>query len=137
MIEIAQHNYPKTQKLTSLLLSGDLDENRYLIRNNLLFYKVQPNELKLFVPKISRFDLLRLFHGENCHVGFKKTLQKFREHFWFHSMAAYFNKYLRHCLVCRKGRAGPKQGYLHKTPIPFHTIPTLKFGLYRPVSTNY
>lgn len=126
-LEIAQQNDLETQNLINQIAAGELDENQYFMQNNLLFYKAQSNEPKLYVPKGSRFSLLKLFHDENCHVGFEKTLMKLREHFWFPRMAAFVQKYLRHCLTCikRKGHSGPKQGLLHpidKTPIPFHTI---------------
>lgn len=126
-LHIAQQNDPETQDLINSVVAGDLDENRYILRDNLLFYKIHSNEPKLFVPKRSRFNLLQLFHDENCHVGYDKTLGKLREHFWFPRMASYVKKYLKHCLICveRKGDTGPKQGFLHpieKIPVPFHTI---------------
>lgn len=126
-LEIAQQNDPETQNLISQVVSGELDENRYFLHNNLLFYKVRPNQSKLYVPKGTRFRLLRLFHDENCHVGFDKTFKKLSEYFWFPRMSPFIRKYLKHCLICieRKGHSGPKQGFLHpinKSPIPFHTI---------------
>ena len=126
-LEVAQENDPITQNLIHQAESGELDESQYILQNNLLFYRVQPDEPKFYVPKGSRLQLLRLFHDENCHVGFSKTIKKLREHFWFPRMSAFVKKYLDHCLICieRKGHTGPKQGFLHpidKTPIPFHTI---------------
>jgi transposase InsO family protein len=126
-LQTAQQNESETQNLISLVLSGDLDASRYLLRENLLYYCIQPDQPKLYVPKRCRFNLLRLFHDDNCHVGFDKTLGKLREHFWFPQMSAFVKKYLKHCLTCveRKGPSGPKQGFLHpisKTPVPFHTV---------------
>lgn len=126
-LEVAQQNDPEIQHLISQVISGELDENRYFLRDNLLFYKVKFNGSKLYVPKGFRFRLVRLFHDENCHVGFDKTLKKLSEHFWFPRISAFVKKYIKHCLICieRKGHSGPKQGFLHplnKTPIPFHTI---------------
>lgn len=127
-LKVAQDNDSETQALISQLASGDLDPNRYLIKNNLLHYKSDPDaEPKLFVPKGYRLSVLRLFHDENCHVGFDKVIHKIRQYFWFPGMAAFIKKYIYHCLICikRKGHFGPKQGYLHpidKAAIPFHTI---------------
>lgn len=110
------------------LQRGELDSNQYVFRNNLLQYKTEPNvEPKMYLLQESRFSTLRLYHDENCHVGYEKTLSKLRENFWFPSMAAYVKKYLSHCRICieRKGPSGPKQGYLHpidKTSVPFHTL---------------
>lgn len=127
-LEVAQQNDPETLSLIHGAETGDLDENQYVIKNNLLFYKADPNDApKLFVPKRNRITLLRLFHDENCHVGLYKTLDKIKENFWFPAMAAFVKKYLSHCLTCieKKGHAGPKEGLLHpiyKSASPFHTI---------------
>lgn len=126
-LQTAQHSDTETQNLISMVVAGELDENRYILHNNLLYYKIHPNEPKLYVPKSSRYNLLKLYHDENCHIGFHKTLEKLREHFWFPRMVSFVQKYLRHCLICieRKNHSGPNQGLLHpidKTPIPFHTI---------------
>lgn len=127
-LEVAQSNDDETQILIDKIRSGELDPNQYIVRNNLLYYKTHPESSpKLYVPKGTRLSILRLFHDENCHVGYEKTINKIRENFWFPGMAAFVKKYLLHCLVCieRKGHHGPKQGLLHpikKTAIPFHTI---------------
>lgn len=123
----AQQSDLETQDLIGQILAGDLDATRYIFQDNLLYYKIQSNELKLYIPKNARFDLLTLFHTDNCHVGISKTLEKIREHFWFPRMATFVKKYINHCRICveRKGHSGPKQGFLHpieKTPIPFHTV---------------
>ncbi|RVE43148.1 hypothetical protein evm_012227 [Chilo suppressalis] len=126
-LALSQQNDVKTRNLISQVISGDLDENQYFLHNDLLLYNYKPNEPKFYIPKAARLELLRLFHDENCHVGFEKTLKKLIEHFWFPRMVQFVKKYLRHCLICiqRKLHSGPKQGYLHpieKTPVPFHTI---------------
>lgn len=127
-LEIAQQNDPETQALIDRVQTGEVDANQYLVQNNLLHYKIEPNgDPKLYVPKGTRITILQLFHDENCHVGFDKTINKIREHFWFPRMSAFVRKYLSHCLTCikRKGHHGPKQGLLHpieKNAIPFHTI---------------
>lgn len=127
-LEVAQYNDSETQTLIDKIRTGELDENQYIVQNNLLYYKIHPDSSpKLYIPKGTRLNILRLFHDQNCHVGYEKTINKIREHFWFPGMAAFVKKYLMHCLVCvqRKGHHGPKQGFLHpikKTAIPFHTI---------------
>lgn len=126
-LEIAQQNDEETQRIISQVLAGEIDVTRYVFQNDLLYYQAEPNNLKFYVPKRSRYELLRLFHDNNCHVGIFKTLQKLKEHFWFPRMMPFVRKYLKHCRICmeRKGHSGPKQGFLHpipKTPTPFHTI---------------
>lgn len=125
---VAQSRDSETQALIERVQSGDLDANRYLLKNNLLFYKALPTDKpKLFIPKGSRLSILKLFHDENCHVGFEKTYHKILEKFWFPGLTTFIKKYISHCLVCVKQKThhGPKQGLLHpidKTPLPFHTL---------------
>ncbi|KAH9637846.1 hypothetical protein HF086_005504 [Spodoptera exigua] len=142
-LKIAQQNDPETRTLISQLEAGDLDNNQYLIKNDLLHYKTDPDtEPKLFVPKGYRLSLLKLFHDENCHVGFDKVLHKIREYFWFPGMATFIKKYISHCLICteRKGCSGPKQGLLHpidKAAIPFHTLHLDCTGPFTTTSEGY
>lgn len=127
-LELAQQRDPEMLSIIHKVQTGEYDSNQYVVRNNLLYYKVKPNgELKLYIPKGTRLSILRLYHDENCHVGFEKTIAKIREHFWFPAMTSFVKKYISHCLICikRKGHHGPKQGFLHpiqKTALPFHTI---------------
>lgn len=127
-LELAQRRDPETSTIIDKVQTGELDSNQYVVRKDLLYYKIKRDgDLKLFVPKGTRLSILRLFHDENCHVGFEKTITKIREHFWFPAMAVFVRKYILRCLVCikRKGHHGPKQGFLHpiqKTALPFHTI---------------
>ncbi|KAJ8705933.1 hypothetical protein PYW07_010710 [Mythimna separata] len=127
-LEIAQDGDPETQILIEKARAGDLDFNQYMVRNNLLYYKMDSTAApKLYIPKGSRLSILRLFHDENCHVGLDKTYQKILEYFWFPGIYKFIKKYISHCLICveKKTHHGPKQGMLHpieKTPIPFHTV---------------
>lgn len=127
-LEVAQHKDPETLSLIDRVQNGDIGNDQYVFKNNLLYYKCPiDNKLKAYVPKGSRLGILRLYHDENCHVGQEKTLQKIRESFWFPGINRFVRKYISHCLVCVKGKfhSGPHQGLLHpidKTPIPFHTV---------------
>lgn len=126
-LEVAQRNDNETQSLIHKVQIGEIDSNQYIIINNLLHYKTCPDATsKLYIPRGYRLSLLRLYHDDNCHVGYEKTLNKIRENFWFPSMAAFTKKYITHCLICtsRKSHSGPKQGLLHpiQKSIPFHTL---------------
>ena len=126
-LEIAQRNDNETQTLISKVQSGDIDSNQYVIINNLLHYNSDSDgSPKLYVPRGYRLSMLRLFHDDNCHVGYDKTLNKIKENFWFPGIAAFTKKYISHCLICtsRKSHSGPKQGLLYpiQKSIPFHTL---------------
>lgn len=126
-LESAQQKDLETQNLIEKVQSGEVDSNQYILKNNLLYYKNGTEKPKLYVPKGSRLGIVRMYHDENCHIGFEKTMSKVCESFWFPGMTNFIKKYISHCLVCieTKTHSGPKQGLLHpiaKNPIPFHTI---------------
>lgn len=141
-LKIAQQNDHETQDLLNKVRTGDIDVNQYVIINDLLHYRTDPDDVpKLYVPKGYRLSMLRLYHDENCHVGYDKTLNKLKEHFWFPSIAAFTKKYISHCLICtsRKGHSGPKQGLLHPLvkSIPFHTLHLDCTGPFRQTEDGY
>lgn len=126
-LETARSNDIETQTLIDQVQAGELDSTQYVVINNLLHYKTDPEATpKLYVPRGYRLSVLRLYHDDNCHVGYDKTLSKIREYFWFPGIAAFTKKYISHCLICvsRKSHSGPKQGLLHpiQKSIPFHTL---------------
>ncbi|CAK1549316.1 unnamed protein product [Leptosia nina] len=138
----AQNNDPETQSLLEKVRTGDIDGNRYKIVNDLLLYKNENGDIpKFFIPKGYRLSLLRLFHDQNSHVGYDKTLNKISENFWFPNLAAFTKKYIEHCLVCVEGKShsGPKQGFLHplKKNIPFHTLHLDCTGPFKVSSEGY
>lgn len=141
-LQTAQQNDIETQNIITQVLAADIDVNRYVLRNELLYYQTQPNNLKLYVPRISRFQLLKLYHDDNCHVGIHKTIEKLQEHFWFPRMSFFVKKYISHCRICieRKGHSGPKQGFLNpieKIPVPFHTVHVDCTGPFSQTSEGY
>lgn len=141
-LKTAQQNDSETQNLMNQVQMGEIDANQYVIINDLLHYKGGPDSLpKLFVPKGYRLSILRLFHDDNCHIGYDKTLHKIREHFWFPCIAAFTKKYIVHCLTCtsRKNHTGPKQGLLHpiEKTIPFHTLHLDCTGPFRQSEEGY
>lgn len=83
--------------------------------------------MRWVVPRHNRLGLLRIFHDEQCHIGFDKTLESIQRHFWFPRMRNFVKNYLKHCLACavRKTRSGPLQGFIQTFPKPtepMHTI---------------
>lgn len=87
----------------------------------------KPLEALPFVPSNNRYNLLKIFHDDQCHVGWEKTLASIKLYFWFPHMTRYVKKYVQHCLLCavRKNQTGPKQGFLASIPKPnepFHTV---------------
>jgi len=61
------------------------------------------------------------------HLGWKKTLEKVYEHFWFEKMSKFVRKFVENCVTCKvsKKHSGKIQAELHsipKVPIPWHTV---------------
>lgn len=110
---------------------GD-NSRKYKFEKGTLFRMIltdpnKPLESIPFVPSNNRYNLLKIFHDDQCHIGWEKTLASLKLYFWFPHMTRYVKKYIGHCLLCavRKNRTGPKQGFLTSVPKPnepFHTI---------------
>lgn len=76
--QIAQASDAETQNLLQKLREGNLDTNRYVARNELLYYKYVPlgeqPRLLCYIPKGNRLSLLRIFHDEHELIGSGKTI---------------------------------------------------------------
>lgn len=109
---IAQAADEETQQLIQKLTDGQLDSNRYVHKNDLLFYKYSPigeePRFLCYVPKGHRLSLLRIFHDEHDHLGADKTLELIRKHFWFPSLKSFVQKYIGHCLICLTHKKAPR-----------------------------
>lgn len=110
--QIAQEADDETQKLITQLNEGNLDSNRYVQQNGILFYKYSPvgdeSRLLCFIPKGHRLSLLRVFHDEHGHFGYDKTLDLITRHFWFPGLRQFIRKYIDHCLICVSKKRVPR-----------------------------
>lgn len=124
---VEQQKDSNTKELMDRIKMGESNANsQYVIKNSLLFRKL-PGGDKLYVPQQCRLGLIRRYHEDNCHIGWDKSLNKMREHFWMPSMAKNVRKFVESCLICliAKRSSGKKQSTLHpieKKAVPFHTI---------------
>lgn len=92
-----------------------------------VFEENQQRKFKYYVPAAARFNLTKLFHDDQCHIGVDKTIESMRTKYWFPGTTSFIKKYIGHCIVCLSAKrpSGPKQGLLHpieKLLIPFHTV---------------
>jgi hypothetical protein len=121
--------------IKQILESGDRQGNsrgnRDVFENYTLkcgkVHKVTSRGACWVVPKLSRFQLLRMAHDDSGHVGVEKTYEVLAEKFWFRHMGRFVTKYVRNCLHCLffKPPAGKPQGSLHpikRIPQPFDTV---------------
>lgn len=72
--QIAQAADEETRELLQKLGEGYLDPNRYVEKNDLLYYRYTPigeqPRFLCFVPRGHRLSLLRVFHDEHNHIGY-------------------------------------------------------------------
>lgn len=109
--EVEQSKDAETQELLDRIRQGNTVISDFEVVNSLLCQRV-PSGTRYFVPKQSRFRLLRLYHDEQCHIGRDKTLHEIQEQFWFPRMRAFVTKYIVHCITNKK-LSGPRQWFLH------------------------
>lgn len=129
-IRVQQRQDPETAQLIEKFNKGELDETQYLWDNGSLYHLDYMNGEAVrqwYVPKFSRLGLLRIFHDEQCHVGYEKTLASIYKYFWFPGIRRFVRKYVDHCLRCKTTKVLPKvpRGYLtqvQKPSTPFETI---------------
>lgn len=92
----------ETRQLVQRLNDDSLDSDRYIFRNDILYYKYRPlgeeSRLLCFIPKCHRLSLLRVFHDEHNHIDFDKTLDLILKHFWFPGLRPFVKKNISHCL---------------------------------------
>ena len=130
-LEVAQRNDDETKVMCDRIAAKDAICSDFELRNNILCRKIRKDNGRViyrsYIPKGYRIGLLRMYHDENSHVGYEKTLDKVAQRYWFPRLRNFVKKYVEHCITCTvaKRHAGPKQGLLHsieKKPIPFDVI---------------
>lgn len=143
--QIAQSADEETRMLIDKVNNNELDTSRYIVRNDLLYYKHIPTgeepRLLCFIPKGHRLSLLRIFHDQHDHINADKTIDLILRHFWFPGLHAFVKKYIGHCLSCLSQKKVPRAPYhpissWHKPDHPFSTIHMDVLGPL-PVSNDY
>lgn len=129
--QIAQAGDEETRKLIQASERGELDSSRFLLRNEVLYYRYIPvgedPRLLCYIPKGQRLSLLRIFHDEHCHIGIDKTLELILRHFWFPGLRAFVKKYIGHCITCIAHKRVPRAplqpiSSWTKPDVPFDTL---------------
>lgn len=135
--KVAQTADVETQDLISKLRDGQIDTTRYMVKNELLYYKYSPTgeepRFLCFIPKGHRLSLLRVFHDDHEHIGIDRTTDLILRHFWFPALRQFVSKYISHCLICLSHKKVPRAPQLPieswtKPDIPFATIHTDVLG---------
>lgn len=129
--QIAQAADEDTKNMIQSLERGELDPSRYVVRNDVLYYRFvrvgEEPRLLCFVPKGHRLSLLRIFHDEHSHIDADKTHDLILRHFWFPGLRAFIRKYIGHCLTCIAHKRVPRAPLQPitswpKPDVPFDTL---------------
>lgn len=125
---IDQNQDPEIEMIKANLDMDASLQNRYTIIDDQLYYidyEMPWNARnRIFVPKATRYYLLRLSHEDSIyggHTGIKKTRDKLKLCYWPH-MGRDIEKFVKSCTTCQLNKTPrkPKYGFLH--PIPPNEI---------------
>lgn len=89
----------------------------YKIKQNKLYRTTADGSLKLVIPRLARFHLLRKFHDGVGHLGLKRCENLIKKQFWFEGMTGFIKKYNR-------SQYGKKEGYLYSQSINLWNLST-------------
>ena len=83
---------------------------------------------KEMVPNNHAKEIIRLHHEVplNPHMGFAKTYEKVKVHYWWPTMAKDIRKYVAECTTCGQIKA---PNYITTAPLRSHPIPMRKFDV--------
>ncbi|CAG9086928.1 unnamed protein product [Plutella xylostella] len=140
VLKITTENWLHTLQLAdpevlriSKILKPETDEEskeikkNYVIKDHLVYRKVN-DQLRLVVPRNSRWQICKINHDDIGHFGFSKTLERIQSQYWFPKLRNFVKKYVKACIECaynKDSEAKTRRGHLHpieKKDIPFHTI---------------
>ena len=93
------------------------------------FYNFNNREWKILVPKVNRQEVLQSCHNPPtmAHFGFRKTLYRTQESYYWPHMRSDILKFVRKCLVCgaQKHSNRAKTGFMGKEKVadrPFQIV---------------
>ena len=105
-------------KLTTKML--DI-ATKFVLDNGLLYYQgsdAQP--LKIAVPKVRIPEILEAFHDDTLsgHLGYKRTLTKIKERFYWPAISSDVWQKCRYCVDCARRKQPVHYGVEELRPIP-------------------
>lgn len=89
--------------------------------------RIIDGENKILIPKCSRWKIVQMYHDENGHPGWERTLDAIRKTYWFKDMKNFVKKFVQSCINCLKAKKSTGRKYTKLHPIekveePFHTL---------------
>lgn len=113
-IKDAQLTDPFCSSMIKIIKSQDATDKklyrqsrRFLIDDDVLYYKAMDNNRrlkKLVIPTDLQNEILRLYHDSPStgHLGFKKTLTRIQERFYWPNLFTQVKDYVRTCDSCQR-----------------------------------
>lgn len=104
------------------------EEVKYFeLKDGLVFRKIDNDRLAFYVPSEMEENVIRLIHEKIGHLGVDKCLEQMKHHYWFPSMRAKIEMFIKNCIKCIMHNAPVhiNERTLHsipKVPEPFHTL---------------
>lgn len=115
---MAQRRDPMTSEKLKALKDKTSEDPKYSVLDSLLFY-----ENLLVVPDRELQNQLTISHHDTLpagHSGYKRTLARLRELYWWPKMSKFVNNYVKSCFICQRSKHSTckPQGLLCPLPIP-------------------
>lgn len=106
-------------------IENGTDKNYKLVDDRIC--RVVNGENKILIPKHVQWRIVKQYHDDYGHPGFKRTLEAISNIYWFSKMRRFIKKYVESCIpcLCTKRPTGRRRGFLHpieRVARPFHTL---------------
>ena len=137
-----QESDPHTKQLRKQLNNKNLDQNTYMMENNILKQTLVDNGLlytPIVVPDVLKDCLLILAHDKQGHNGFRRTYASLKNRYHWKGMKKSVYQYCTNCQVCAKYNIKTQQlknEHFSSPPQPMEFIAMDLIGEFHPGSSK-
>ena len=137
-----QESDPHTRQLRKQWESKNLDQNMYMMENNILKRKLVENGLlyiPIVVPDVLRDCLLILAHDKQGHNGFRRTYASLKNRYHWKGMKKAVYQHCTNCQLCAKHNIKTQQlknEHFSSPPQPMEFIAMDLIGEFHPASSK-
>ena len=137
-----QESDPHTRQLRKQWENKNLDQNTYMMENNILRQKLVDNGLlymPVVVPDVLKDCLLILAHDKQGHNGFRRTYASLKNRYHWKGMKKSVYQHCTNCQVCAKHNIKTQQlknEHFSSPPQPMEFIAMDLIGEFHPASSK-
>ena len=137
-----QESDPHTKQLKKQWKNKNLDQNTYMMENNILKRKLVNNGLlytPIVVPDILKDCLLILTHDKQGHNGFRRTFASLKNRYHWKGIKKSVYQHCTNCQVCAKHNIETQQlknEHFLSSPQPMEFIAMDLIGEFHPASSK-